>query len=97
MAEHIVPRRTYVLVWITLCILTVATTLVATLDLGIFNGIVALIIAVTKMLLVILFFMHVKYSTRVTWLVVIASFFWLGILITLSMNDYLARRFLIYP
>ncbi len=97
MAEHIVPRRVYVAVWVALIILTWVTTYVSTLDLGAFNGPVALIIACLKMTLVILFFMHVKYSTRLTWLIVLAAFFWLGILLTLSMNDYLARHFLNYP
>lgn len=97
MSEHIVPRRTYIAVWVTLIILTWLTTFVATVDLGVFNPVVALVIACTKMMLVILFFMHVKYSTKLTWLVVIASFFWLGIMLTLTLNDYLARHFLNYP
>lgn len=97
MAEHIVPRRVYVLVWVALLILTVLTTYAATVDLGVLNGAVALTIACLKMTMVILFFMHVKYSTRLTWLIVLAAFFWLGILLTLTMNDYLARHFLNYP
>lgn len=97
MAEHIVPRRVYVLVWVALIILTWLTTFVATVDLGVMNPVVALVIACTKMLLVILFFMHVKYSTRLTWLIVLAAFFWFGIMITLTLNDYLARHFLNYP
>lgn len=97
MAEHIVPRRVYVLVWVALIILTWLTTWVSTVNLGAFNPAVALAIACTKMLLVVLFFMHVKYSTRLTWLIVLAAFFWFGIMITLTLNDYLARHFLNYP
>lgn len=97
MAEHIVPRRVYVLVWVALIILTWLTTWVSTVNLGAFNPVVALLIACTKMLLVILFFMHVKYSTRLTWLIVLAAFFWFSIMITLTLNDYLARHFLNYP
>ena len=51
----------------------------------------ALAVAVTKALLVILFFMHVKYNTRLTWLVVIGGFFWLGILLVMTLGDYLTR------
>jgi len=57
------------------------------------NSLVALVIAVTKAVLVILFFMHVKYSTRLTKVVVVASFFWLGIMLTITMSDYLFRAF----
>jgi cytochrome c oxidase subunit 4 len=97
MSEHIVPRRIYVLVWVALLLLTLLTTFAATVDLGVLNGPVALTIACLKMTLVILFFMHVKYSTRLTWLIILAAFFWLGILLTLTMNDYLTRHFLNYP
>ena len=55
------------------------------------NSLVALTIAVTKAVLVILFFMHVKYSTRLTKVVVVAGFFWLGIMLTITMSDYLFR------
>ena len=55
------------------------------------NTIVALAIAVFKATLVVLFFMHVKYSTRLTWAVVLGSLFWLGILLTITMSDYLTR------
>ncbi|MBV8904748.1 MAG: cytochrome C oxidase subunit IV family protein, partial [Acidobacteriia bacterium] len=68
-AEHIDSVKTYALILIALLILTIATALVATIDLGPLNIIVALAIAVTKMMLVVLFFMHVRYSTRLTRLV----------------------------
>lgn len=90
-SEHIVPVSTYIIVFICLLLLTGLTTGVAYIDMGPFNTVVALAIAVAKMLLVVLFFMHVKYATGLTKLVVIAGIFWLGILITLTLADELSR------
>src|SRR5215471_10676430 len=70
---------------------TCATWLIAFVDLGIWNPVVALTIAVIKAVLVILFFMHVRYSSRLTKVTVGAGFFWLLIMITLSLSDYLSR------
>lgn len=81
----------YVGIWAVLMALLVATWGVANFDLGPLNTIVAMTISVAKMLLVILFFMHVRYSPRVVWLFVAAGFFWLLILFTLTMGDYLTR------
>ena len=64
---------------------------IAQINLGPLNIVAALTIAVTKMLLVILFFMHVRYSTRLTWLFVAAGFIWLLIMIDLTLSDYLTR------
>ena len=64
---------------------------IAQFNLGPFNVVAALTIAVSKMLLVILFFMHVRYSTRLTWLFVAAGFIWLLIMIELTLGDYLTR------
>jgi cytochrome c oxidase subunit 4 len=91
MAEHVTSRKVYFLVFAALMILTLATWLVAQVDLGWANDIVALAIAVTKALLVILFFMHVRYSTRMTAITALAGFFWLAILIFLTLNDYMTR------
>ncbi len=88
---HIVPISTYLLVFIALLIGTALTTEVAKHDLGRWNTVVALAIAVTKMILVVLFFMHVKYATGLTRVVIIAGFFWLAIMITLSCTDELTR------
>ena len=90
-AVHIVPVRTYFLVFIALMIGTALTTGVAYIDLGRWNTVVALAIATTKMILVVLFFMHVKYSTRLTWAVVLGSLFWFAILMALTMSDYATR------
>jgi cytochrome c oxidase subunit IV len=96
MAEHIVPRRTYVLIYITLLVCTALTWQVAYFDLGPMNAVAALTIAVLKAVLVVLFFMHVKYSTRLTWVVVTGSVLWLGILLALTMADYLTRAWRTY-
>ncbi|HWQ53300.1 MAG TPA: cytochrome C oxidase subunit IV family protein [Bryobacteraceae bacterium] len=95
--EHIEPRKTYYYVFAALIALTALTTAVAYVDLGRFNVAMALGIAVTKMLLVALWFMHVRYSTKLTRLVVAGGLVWLGILIMLSMSDYLTRGLLAVP
>ena len=101
MSEHIVPVKNYVAVFISLLVLTGLTTKVAFIDLGQtaigkthvidWNTVAALVIAVVKMLLVVLFFMHVKYSPGLTRLVVVAGFFWLAIMIALTLSDELTR------
>ncbi len=91
MAEHVTSRKVYFLVFGALLVLTLATVLVAERDLGVFNDVVALGIAVTKAMLVLLFFMHVRHSTRMTVLTAVAGFFWLAILIGLTMADFASR------
>jgi cytochrome c oxidase subunit 4 len=91
MPDHIVPKRIYYLIFAALMIGTYSTVHVAFFDLGALNTIVALAIAVIKATLVVLFFMHVKYSTRLTWAVVAGGVFWLGILLALTFSDYLTR------
>ena len=92
MAEGAHPtHKVYYLVFLALVIGTVLTFAVAKIDLGFWNPIIALAIACTKATLVILFFMHVRYSGKLTMLTVAAGFFWLLILITLSLTDYLTR------
>jgi cytochrome c oxidase subunit IV len=94
---HVVPVSTYVGVFIVLMIGTALTTGVAYIDLGRWNTVAALTIAVIKMLFVVLFFMHVKYATGLTRIVILAGFFWLGIMITLSLSDELTRGWEINP
>src|SRR3954463_4794565 len=91
MSDYVVPTRTYYLIFLVLMVCTALTVGIAFIDLGPLNTVAALTIAVVKATLVILFFMHVKYSTRLTWAVVVGSVFWLGILLTLTMSDYLTR------
>ena len=95
MAEHVVSRKTYIVVWVALMALMVLTAGLSRIDLGEWSTVVAMVIAVIKALLVILFFMHVRYEDqKITLVVVIAGFFWLGILLALSMTDYLSRGYL---
>ena len=94
MKDHIVPVRTYVVIFLTLIVLTWVTTAIAFIDLGPFNVYVALTIAVFKATLVVLFFMHVKYSERVTKIYVAAGFFWLIIMIGMVLIDYISRTWL---
>jgi cytochrome c oxidase subunit IV len=91
MAEHVTSRKVYFLVFAALLVLTLATVLVAELDLGIFNDVAALGIAVTKATLVLLFFMHIRHSTRMTVLTAVSGFFWLAILFGLTIADYASR------
>ena len=93
---YIVPRRTYYLIFAALMACTYITVQIAYFDFGPFNAVAALVIAVVKATLVVLFFMHVKYSTRLTWAVVVGSVFWLGILLALTFSDYLTRAWRTY-
>ncbi len=95
MPEHIVSPRIYAVIGATLLIFTGVTYYAATLDLNhIFHGlnvIVALAIAVFKATLVVLYFMHARYSPKRTQLVIIAGLFWLALLLLLTLSDYLSR------
>jgi cytochrome c oxidase subunit 4 len=95
MSNHVTSVKTYLAVFFTLMVLTAATVLVARQDFGVLNDVIALGVAVTKALLVILFFMHVRYSTRMTAITAISGFVWLAILIVLTLNDYLTRGVII--
>jgi cytochrome c oxidase subunit 4 len=91
MADHVPSKGLYYSVFIALIVGTGLTVAAAEVDLGALNNIVMLAIACTKALLVILFFMHVRWGTRLTWVVVASGFFWLLILFGLGMTDYLSR------
>ena len=91
---HTVERKIYFNIFGVLLFLTLITTAVAFIDLGRWNTVVALTIAVGKALLVALYFMHVRYSSRLTWVVLAGGLFWLGIMIGLTMSDYLSRHWL---
>jgi cytochrome c oxidase subunit IV len=90
------PLRIYYAIFAILMFCTYLTVQVAFLDLGPWNTVAALAIAIFKATLVVLFFMHVKYSPKLTWAVVIGSVFWLGILIAITMTDYLTRGWRTY-
>ena len=94
MSAHVAPLKLYIGIFLALMVGTVITVVVAFFDLGVFNNVVMLAIAVAKATLVVLFFMHVRWSTRLTWIVVVAGFFWLGIMFVFTMQDYLTRGWL---
>lgn len=105
MAEHIVSPKIYVTIWLVLLCMTGLTWYASTVDIGIhtshgeitFNPVVAMAIAIFKASLVVLFFMHVKYTTRLQKVVVGVGVFWLLILLCLTMVDYLSRTLLTSP
>lgn len=91
---HIVPIKVYLVVYVALLVLLVAT-VGATYLPGhhtLLNNVIALTIAVVKAVLVMLYFMHVRYSTRLTWLWASAGFFWLVIMFILTLGDYFTRH-----
>ena len=88
---HVAPRSMYYTVFAALIVGTALTVAAAKVDMGPLNNVVMLLIACTKATLVILYFMHVRWSTRLTWVVVMAGFFWLLIFFSLGMTDYLTR------
>jgi cytochrome c oxidase subunit IV len=89
--HHIAPISLYLSVFAALMVGTILTVVVAKFDLGPLNNILMLAIACSKALLVVLFFMHVRWGTRLTWVVAGSGFFWLLILFTLTMSDYMSR------
>ena len=91
MSEHVAPKTLYLAVFGALMAGTALTVAVAFIDLGFLNNVVMLTIACVKALLVILFFMHVRWSTRLTWVVAASGFFWLLILFTITMGAYMSR------
>jgi cytochrome c oxidase subunit IV len=97
MSEHVTPKRTYFAIWAALLVLTYATVAVSRIDLGRLNTVAALTIAFVKALLVVLFFMHIRYSTRLTKLVLVGGFMWLALLIGLTMADEVTRAWISLP
>ena len=97
MAGHISPKSTYYAIFGALMVMTAITVAVAFVPLGSFNFPVALGIAVTKATLVVLFFMHVKYSSKLTKMIVAMSLFFLVTLFGLTLTDYLSRGWFASP
>jgi cytochrome c oxidase subunit IV len=95
MSGHIASPKLYYAVFAALIVGTVLTYLAALVDFGFFNNVVMLAIAFTKMMLVILFFMGVRWSSRLTWVVAGSGFFFLLIMFTITMSDYLSRGWMI--
>ena len=97
MSGHISPKSTYLTIFGALMVCTVLTVIAAFINLGNLNFPVALTIAVFKATLVVLFFMHVKYGSRLTKLIVGVAFFFLGIMLSLTLSDYLSRGWFTAP
>jgi cytochrome c oxidase subunit 4 len=91
MIHHVTPVRTYLIVYAILMALLILTIAVAYVDLGPFGVPVAMTIATTKAVLILLYFMHVKDSPKLVWVFSGAAFYWLLILLGLSFNDYATR------
>ncbi len=89
--HHIVPPRIYIIILCALLVGTAVTVGASFVDMGVFNPIIALAIACTKAVLVVLFFMHVKYGTKLTKLTVGAGIFTFLILIGMTLSDYFTR------
>jgi cytochrome c oxidase subunit 4 len=94
MTHLIVPVKVYVGVWAALIVLTFTTVAVSKLELGEYNFIAAMTIAVVKATLVVLFFMHVKQSSSMVRLFVVAGLFWLAIMLVFILSDYYSRGWL---
>lgn len=92
--HHIVPLSTYYKVFAALMVLLLITVAAAQIDLGAFNVPIAVGIAVAKAVLIILFFMHVKYSSKLVWVFSGAAFVFVGIMFALTMSDYFTRGLL---
>jgi cytochrome c oxidase subunit IV len=96
MSEHIVPVRVYVMIFLALLAGTALTVIAAFVDFSLAgaNTVIALTIATIKATLVVLYFMHVRYSTRLVWVIVTSALFWLAILFALTFSDYWTRGWL---
>jgi cytochrome c oxidase subunit 4 len=95
MSEHIVQPRVYLVIFLALMLGTGLTVIAAFYDFpGPLNAVVALTIAVVKATLVILYFMHVRYSSRLVWLIIGSALFWLAIMFALTISDYWTRTWL---
>lgn len=92
--HHVIPIRVYLTIFTLLMVFTGITTAVAFVDLGPMNNVIMLTIAITKATLVILYFMHVRYSGKVVWLLAGAGFVWLAIMVVITLSDELTRGFL---
>ncbi|HEX5708841.1 MAG TPA: cytochrome C oxidase subunit IV family protein [Pyrinomonadaceae bacterium] len=94
MSEHIVSRKVYFVIFAALLVGTVLTVVAANIDFKseVINTTIALAIAVTKATLVVLYFMHVRYSARIIWVLVASGIFWLAIMMVLTASDYMSRK-----
>jgi cytochrome c oxidase subunit 4 len=92
MPEHALSTRFYVFIGVVMILLTVLSVGVSFIPMpGFYHTVIGLCFGTTKAIMVLLFFMHVIFSPRLTWSVVLVSSFWLGILLVLAFSDYLSR------
>ena len=92
MSEHIVPVRIYITIFLVLLVGTGLTVAAAFVDFPWrFNTVIALTIATIKATFVVLYFMHVRYSSRLVWVIVASALFWMGIMFALTLSDYFTR------
>jgi cytochrome c oxidase subunit 4 len=96
-SEHAPGYKIYMLVFVTLLLLTLLTIDVAFFNAGWLSLPLALLIASVKAALVVLYFMHVRFSEKLTWIVVAGGFLWLAILLALTLSDYLSRDWIASP
>ena len=95
MSEHIVSVKVYITIFLVLLVGTALTVLAAFMDFRWkFNTIIALTIATVKATFVVLYFMHVRYSSRLVWVIVASALFWMAILFAFTFSDYLTRGIL---
>ena len=92
--QHVIASSVYVGIWAVLMVLTATTVFASFIELHDWNIVLALVIATIKATLVVLFFMHLYYSSKLTKVTVIAAIFFLFLLLALSMTDYLTRGWL---
>ena len=97
MSSHVVPQKTYLIIFGLLMILTAITVWVATVELGRLNTIAALTIAFGKALLVVLYFMHVRYSSNLIRVTAASGLLWLAIMMIIMLSDYQTRDWLVVP
>jgi cytochrome c oxidase subunit 4 len=95
--QHVIASSVYVGIWAILMVLTAVTVFASYIEMGDFNIVVALVIATIKATLVVLFFMHLYYSSKLTKVTVVAAIFFLFLLLGLSMTDYLTRGWITNP
>lgn len=95
MSEHIVSIKVYIAIALALVVGTAVTVVAGKIDFpGPLNVIIALTIACVKATLVVLYFMHVRYSSKLIWLIFASALFWMGILFALTLSDYWTRAWL---
>jgi cytochrome c oxidase subunit 4 len=92
--QHVTPVRTNLIIFGVLMALLVLTIVLSYVNLGPLHFAAAMVIATVKAVLIVLYFMHVRFSPRLVWVFASAAFLWLGILLALTLSDYFSRSWL---